>query len=673
MSICLVPKSSRALGRAAYLGAITTVFAHPGRRFGELVETLTLAISGTLLGLCWSLLGLYLSSLVIQANPAAAYSVRGVFLTCALIFHGFLRSKTPRLFVFVLLLVIVSVVSMTSVATSVTSLSVTQILYPILVATGVILAVNLCILPEFSANFLGETTIDTLYDTADSLRHAGRYFTEASRPAGASDCPSTHERGAKTEGNSEDTEKPDQRSPTLKFFRRIFGSKSEMPQDDASVKELHQVTLQELVGAKARLRSNLARCKKAQSECNFEVAFAVLPPRSLKPISSDSMKRLVANAIAVVGACESKFALLGEVDEQDHDICKDFKQPQPGSTLGQNPVNYLKDRRESRKPVSGETPEPAIESEKTELDLIKPRREIEFGDVRLLQYLLQRIAEPYTKLSTVISRAIDCTMVSIAYTYGVAKLPSGAKVPKGLSIEEVDLHTDELSQALITFDVDIAAALDEAVELQESDARQLDIMPREEIFLVASFILNLRQAASHIEEMLKHSRSLVLQAEARHGRRRFYAPRIKWSKWLYSGGEEDEALPATGRKPNRKGEEDEKADDEDDADHPDFKETLIKPLARAKDLETGKGTGVDPPRLAGRLSTSQSRSLQIRGKLADVLEWAQTSDDLLYAFKLAVAVMMVTWPAFVARWNTWYSLNRGCKCLFASFVTIFQY
>ena len=130
---------------------MTTVFGHPGRRFGQLAEALILALSGVLLGLAWSNLGVYLSSLIIGSHPNAAYAVRGLFLTIALMIHGFLRSYAPRLFVAVVLLIIVSVVNLLSTAKQVTSAGVTQILYPVLIATGVILVVNLLVFPEFSS------------------------------------------------------------------------------------------------------------------------------------------------------------------------------------------------------------------------------------------------------------------------------------------------------------------------------------------------------------------------------------------------------------------------------------------------------------------------------------------------------------------------------------------
>jgi hypothetical protein len=118
--IALLPAVVRVYGKAAYLAPITTVFGHPGRRFGQMAEALVLAVSGSLVGIGWSSFGLYLSSLVYGHNPPAAYTIKGLFLVVALMVHGFLRSHTPRLFIFVLLLVIVVVVGLTSTATAVT-------------------------------------------------------------------------------------------------------------------------------------------------------------------------------------------------------------------------------------------------------------------------------------------------------------------------------------------------------------------------------------------------------------------------------------------------------------------------------------------------------------------------------------------------------------------------
>jgi len=178
--LALIPSVGRILGKAAYLAPMVTVFGHPGRRFGAMAEALVLAVAGTVVGLAWSTLAVYLSSLVYENNAPAAYTIKGIFIATAVLFHGLLRSHTPRLFIFVLLLVIVSVVSLTSTAVEVTTSLATQLLYPICMATAVLLIVNITIFPEFSSSFLGITTIETLGETIGVLRDAGEYFVAIS-------------------------------------------------------------------------------------------------------------------------------------------------------------------------------------------------------------------------------------------------------------------------------------------------------------------------------------------------------------------------------------------------------------------------------------------------------------------------------------------------------------
>lgn len=175
--------------------------------------------------------------------------------------------------------------------------------------------------------------------------------------------------------------------------------------------------------------------------------------------------------------------------------------------------------------------------------------------------------------------------------------------------------------------------------------------------------------------MLKNSRELVLEHQQRRGRRRIYPPHIRWANWLYTGDGEEEALPAEGRKANRRGESDEGADDEADMNGFESMESLLDPkkkgdLEKTAGLDRGhqKASIVPPitqkkPPLERKIPepAPQSPWLRIRERLADILEWLQDSDDVTYAFKLVVAVFLVLWPAFVASWNTWYSLNRGCK------------
>lgn len=132
--------------------------------------------------------------------------------------------------------------------------------------------------------------------------------------------------------------------------------------------------------------------------------------------------------------------------------------------------------------------------------------------------------------------------------------------------------------------------------------------------------------------MLKHSRKLVELHKDRKETRRIWFPMIKLRKWLFSGTKEPESLPAAKRDAYLR----EGGDPDDD------ELTSRETLRGRKDQKRKKG---------------------VRERVADFLEWASGSDDVLYAFKLTLGVMLVTWPAFVSGWQMWFYHNRGCKNL----------
>lgn len=181
---------------------------------------------------------------------------------------------------------------------------------------------------------------------------------------------------------------------------------------------------------------------------------------------------------------------------------------------------------------------------------------------------------------------------------------------------------------------------------------------------------------THVQNMLKHCRQLVDLRHQRHGRRRLYAPRIQWARWLSSGGEQDEAVPVSGRKQNRQGAARDSMMDEAHDDALDSKDDLVH-ASHAIDLEKSAGqedqanykhdkemeipaeTSTD----GTQVSKDATLALRLRGSIADMVEWLQDSDDFVYAAKLTVGFFLVTWPAFVASWNTWFSLSRGGESL----------
>lgn len=443
------------------------MFGHPGRRFGMLAEALILTLSGTVVGLAWSVLGIYLSSLVVPLNLSGSFAIRGFFLGIALLCHGFLRSRTPRLFLGVLLLIIVAVVLLTSPALQVTGVLVTQILYPILIATGVILLVNVCIFSEFSSAFMASTTIETLNEISDALRDGGAYFIRENQGHGTllSTEHSEHVPGKDKDGDTHSVggnarvndgpaalkEKVDieldnmatRPGLTERLSTQVSGISAPKPlgqaeHPDSAEGTAKEKSLEDLTAATSKVRTKLKSCKAAQRECNFELAFSVLPPQDLKPISSQAMAKVVANTIAVIGACESKYALLGDDVDLDNQIVEhceggpgkakrheksdsdasDTEQtasgpstPKSQKDLGEEP--NVHDRKEK---LPGEPHKRGILGQ-GDLDSVKPKREIEFGDVQLLQYLTGRIARPYHDLQVVLDESVDVLSICIAYAY----------------------------------------------------------------------------------------------------------------------------------------------------------------------------------------------------------------------------------------------------------------
>ena len=71
------------------------------------------------------------------------------------------------------------------------------------------------------------------------------------------------------------------------------------------------VRLAELTVSKTSLRAQAAECKSIYRDCAFDISYSCLPPKELKPLVGKGMSRLVMNVMALIGACESKYALMG--------------------------------------------------------------------------------------------------------------------------------------------------------------------------------------------------------------------------------------------------------------------------------------------------------------------------------------------------------------------------
>lgn len=653
-----------------FLTPMVTVFAHPGQRMGVMIESLLMVLAGSLVGLSWSLLGLHLSGLVEASNSPAAYTIRGLFLLVSVLVHGYVRSTSPRLLRAVLFLVIASLLT-TQLPSAASSSLFTTIYIPILLGAGVLLLINIAIFPELSSSYLGSSTIDTLSETMDTLTHATHWFVT---PGGDPDEASHQHNGlglasTTTGGNGHDVLKPHKRA-AVGFMKKFL---SQFPNPFQAIKNrsilsslpLSSAKLYHLTGQKSKLRGQLSRCRAAQDEVNFEICLSPLPPTAMKPISLQYMAVMVQNVVTLIGACENKFVVVGKDDHMS-----DSSTIEEAQDLSATPQHAQGTQKNIPKP-SPDVREKSKKSKRTDLnqvDSVKPIKELEASSAELLESILARVRGPVQELQTSLTEAANLVFLCVAYCFDVPKLPSGAPAPKGIPLEEIDLRIDHFSNALAHFDFRSAEELKQAT-MDQSD-QSIDFMPGMETFLASSFILAFRDSAAQLLGMLRHLRRLIEKRQLRHDRSRLWMPQYtSFRQWLATGGDAEARVPHQKTKKAQRprsetrvtptpaktqvmpeSDETDRAADEESSGSPtgqrggQIQESSDKPRMRS-------GTPPDHPR--------PGRILRIRGKAADAMEWAQGSDDVDYALKLAIAVFLVTWPALVASWTSWYASVRG--------------
>ncbi|KAH6895513.1 hypothetical protein B0T10DRAFT_219100 [Thelonectria olida] len=635
--IVIFPKVVAVVGPSTFLCPMATVFGHPGQRTGMMIESLLMILLGSLVGLGWSLLGVYLSSLVLGTNRDAAYAIRAIFFLVALVVHGYVRSSSPRLFTLVAFLLIASIIVILGNDQTVSLTVFTHVYYPLLIGGGISLFINVTLFPELSSSFLGLSTIDTLCDTIDTLTRATFWFTT---PGGDG------LEAISTVKSAAEKQKRKKRKTALHRFLAEFPNPFESAQARylASTVPVQHTTVASLTGKKTKLRTRLARCKAAQREINYEISVSPLPPSSMKPLSTAHMSSLVQSTIALIGACENKFIVL---ENENRCIGDDL-------TMTDSSFSETSNLRR----VS------TVEDYLKRVENAKPIREIEGSSANFLETMLQRIRDPVQDFEKALQEAVALVVSCLAYCYDVPKLPSGAPAPKGIHLQELDLRIDLFTEALAQFDSDCATELKRSAV--DPSGRSVDFMPRMETFLISSFVLGFRQAAMHVLQMLRHVRQVVEQRKTRNDKSTVWFPRYtSIRKWLITGGEQDGlVLPETARKDVRRGKVPPGSKPKGHG-HSSNDETTAG--AKMTDEEKGLGqAGRKDPPSQGNVSGMKTKDkdkdgwvLKVRGQTADALEWIQDSDDLAYAIKLAIAVFLVSWPALVSSWNDWYSEVRG--------------
>lgn len=742
ITLSILPPITRVFGTSTYMIPLQLVFAPPSQRAGSLIESQSLILLGGVIGVAWGALGLYLADLVGDGNRGAALGIRALFLGIVTLVHGFFRSNTPKLFGLVYLMLMDSFAVLISSYDNLSVSLVTSILYPTLTGHGIILLFGYALFPESSASYLGETTINMLSDTLDTLTEASTWFiapenelehalsnplmraptadsnlTQLSHDSRTAETTALPRMGSVLQNPLAHVRwgKPDKKSKQLKkekkekkkkekamkkalnddarFEKEVKDSEKDKADNGASEAEdegEEESALEALTKAKGDLRHTLSGCQTAQREVSFELSFSALPLDVMRPITTEGMANLVQETIRVVGACENKLVMIEDdkfaTAQCDGGPLSEKSAPPTARTSMEAPTDAGPASSGALlQPLYYRTLSTPKEEFLEKLKRVKPAREMEAGDAELLDGLVSRIKKPTEIFQGALRDAVHFLMASLAYCYDVEELPSGAKVPRGILLEEIDVFIDAFEDAIGTFDYDTSDGFREFTDKGGNDEAEVaEILPQFETFLVSSFLLGFRQAAIHILEMLRYTRLLVEARQRRKDRRRIYWPRLAdWMEWLYLGGEHDAmVLPKGARRSTHSAAAStpEKAPKTLDADELSLRTegSLMRHITR--DTETGRsraGSIARESQASKKKKKKKKKSVKfkdssglkkpsksswimtLRGRAADAVEWVRESDDVEYAFKLLVAVALVTWPAFLPSWRTWYVDVRG--------------
>ncbi|ODQ67509.1 hypothetical protein NADFUDRAFT_21746, partial [Nadsonia fulvescens var. elongata DSM 6958] len=594
--VLITPIQTR-LGSSYFLICICSVLVHPGRRAGAMFEAAFFVSSGCLLGVSFTLLGRFLSQRILGSEQLldpvissgryqGALSLLAIFELIMLIFHGFVKSKTPRLAQFCFVVFLVCHFGLLSDINASAGLIARDFTAPIFLGMAVCVFYNLAVFPEFGSSYLGTSAMNFLDEFEITVNLTRDFFLGISQ---------------------------------------IHGKSSE---------DVNENSLAKITSQKSKMRTKLVACKSTLAECIFEFSYAYLSPQELKPFIN-KMDDLTLALSALVDATELEYALIGRATQEF-------------------------------------------------IDVMRPEKEIEYADETMLAVLIDTIRDPVTELSSIITESMSVIKSSLAYTYDVnykrsffPKLTGKNDAAKQISLEKVDQFIQRLALTIKAYDFNIRLSLENMSINALSSATDADnyLMPRDELFLISSFLLNYREMANSVCKMLVDFRNLIeirdrRQARGAFGRKLWFSnltDKRDWKAYLGTSRDDDKDKDDASilTQVNRAAQS-EVIDEENGEINADGEKSID-----TKDRDPANGTihfKLDRNSCGHTKQINvnkESKSLwlkktKIRHFIADVIEYpGRFKKDWKFALKVAIPMMIITFPAFTPSMRQWYGDIRG--------------
>lgn len=655
--LCLIPQVVHTLGKVGYLLTLFSVIVPPSKRMGKEVESLVITLLGMGGGIGYCCLCRYICKLPLRhmnissekglsGNPEYR-SALGLLALCEifmLMFHGYYRSKFPRVFAGVLTFFIVSHFGFLSdLEVSARNICI-NFGYPIMLACGLSLFFNFTIFPESGSTDLGKVTVNLIKELQASISLTVTYFVnsaeimrahieeeraqeEALNPPDSPHSPKSMH--SDTQGNTDDShETPETYVP------EVFHGDGTSPNRSApslkSHPELDITELGTLLKKKTVLNAKYLSCKAALTECTFEITYAHVSPTVLKP-TVKLLNGICKSAGAMLDACELEFALLGKVQA----------------------AKLQKTNSSSNQEVE----------EQDIIKRLKPEREIVHGNKELLLAMVTKVAQPIHVLDKAMYEAFDIAVHAVCYAYSVDS--------DNPNIKEFPDKREEFRDAIETFDVVSRAAL-ASLDFGTIDRDHIDdyLLPRDELFLLASFILNLKSAALSImhlldEAFILHSKRLERESVRTLpilGKKRIWSAVFdnwkSFSKYMNSRSDDarndgdniegHDVLKFTQNLEEREAALTRQLSNTSESARPKMEVPSEPKSTKKSNIWVRMYKGWD--RLETRIGT----------RVADFVEISPAEEKhWKFALKITIPMFLVCWPMFVPSMRLWYINMRG--------------
>ncbi|OLL25685.1 putative membrane protein [Neolecta irregularis DAH-3] len=244
------------------------------------------------------------------------------------------------------------------------------------------------------------------------------------------------------------------------------------------------------------------------------------------------------------------------------------------------------------------------------------------------QSTLKRLENPLLTLKTSMNDSLDAISNAIGLLYNV-KIQEGSTrvIPPQNLIKSLSGQAISLGNSIYDFDQTSQGAL-KALAMNTVS----DIWTREEISLLSSFIVNIREASIHIIHCVKQTEDLAFRYMERKGRASIWLPHSERLVPPHIHKSKDQSRPTSSSTMGQRS----LYDHQNSLGVEDWSWDVQKALTKE----------------------SWGRLYRMSIWIDDIWRKLSESNNVKFGLKIMIGVSLLIWPVFVPQWNSWCETNK---------------